>query len=197
MAVRLSDRGLTDAQAVQCRKVVLFVNLHKKNAVSLRDEIQHTLGKRGFDVTPYCFEGRPGIFPEGAWDVAFSLGGDGTVLYTARTASPRGIPILPVNLGTLGFITGIQTDNWLDVFNNWLGGKAELSRRCMLEACVFRKGVRTAQFCCLNDAVICASGIAKLITLEAASYLGDSGNAELGPYRCDGLIIASPTGSTA
>jgi len=175
---------------------VIFVNLHKKNAAALKDEIQRTLEWRGIAVTPFCFEGRPGVFPDGNWDIAFSLGGDGTVLYTARIAAPLGMPIFPINLGTLGFISGVQKDDWLSVFDSCQAGGAEVSRRCMLEISVMRNGQAAARFCCLNDTVICASGIAKLIRLEVLSRL-DNAAVELGPYRCDGLIIATPTGSTA
>jgi NAD+ kinase len=176
---------------------VLCVNLHKKNACLLRDDIQHTLQERGIAVTAFCFEGRPENIAAEDWDVAFSLGGDGTVLYTARTFSPRNIPVFPLNLGTLGFITGIQKDNWLSVFDDWQAGRALVSRRCMLAVSVYRKGEQCAWFCCLNDTVVCASGIAKLIRLDVVSQLDGSDPVELGPYRCDGLIIATPTGSTA
>ena len=197
MAIEKPEQRLTDIRAVQCRSAVVFVNLHKHNAAVLRDEIQQALGGRGIPVTPFCFEGKPGTFPDGNWDLAFSLGGDGTVLYTARTAAPQGIPIFPLNLGTLGFISGIQKDEWLSVFDTWLAGGAELSRRCMLEISVIRKNQLPARFCCLNDTVICAAGIAKLIKLEVLSQLDGNEHIELGPYRCDGLIIATPTGSTA
>jgi NAD+ kinase len=197
LAIEKPDRGLADIQAVRCRTAVAFVNLHKKNAAVLRDEIYRTLAERGIAMTPFCFEGGPGAFPDGNWDLAFSLGGDGTVLYTARTAAPLGMPIFPLNLGTLGFISGVQKDNWLSVFDSWLAGGAEVSRRCMLEISVIRNNQLAAQFCCLNDTVICAAGIAKLIRLEVLSQLDGNEHIELGPYRCDGLIIATPTGSTA
>ena len=179
------------------RNAIVFVNLHKKNSGFLRNEIQGVLEDRRIRVTSFCFEGRPGAPPQGNWDIAFSLGGDGTVLYTARIASPLGIPVFPVNLGTLGFISGVPKETWLNVFDNWLSGSANVSRRCMLEISVHRRGELAAQFCCLNDAVVCASGIAKLIRLELKSQLDGGKYIELGPYRCDGLIIATPTGSTA
>ena len=197
MSIDKPEQGLTDAQAAVCQAAVLFVNLHKKNACLLRDEIRHSLDKKGISVTEFCFEGRPGDFPCGSWDIAFSLGGDGTVLYTARTAAVLGIPIFPLNLGTLGFITGVEKENWLRVFNSWLAGQAKVSRRCMLEISVYRGAERAAHYCCLNDTVVSASGIAKLIRLDVLSRGACGETVELGPYRCDGLIIATPTGSTA
>jgi NAD+ kinase len=193
----VNTQGLTDNRVIQCRKAVLCVNLHKENARVLRDEIQRTLQERSISVTAFCFDGRPDNFTLENWDAAFSLGGDGTVLYTARTVSPCNIPIFPLNLGTLGFLTGIQKHNWLSVFDLWQAGAAQVSRRCMLEILVYRQGDQLAKFCCLNDIVVSASGIAKLIRLDVMSRQEGAASVELGPYRCDGLIIATPTGSTA
>ena len=185
-----------DNNDLKNKRVVLFVNLHKNNSSAIAAEIQMTLEKRGIQVTQLCFEGRPEVPVRGDWDIVFSLGGDGTVLYTARTVSPWGLPILPVNLGTLGFIAGVQKEKWLHVFEQWISGEAEISERCMLELFVQRHGARAAYFNFLNDAVVSASGIAKLINLNVLSYINGSNFFELGPYRCDGLIVATATGST-
>ena len=203
-------------------RVVLFANINKKYSLEMKDEIQDNLEKRGIRVTPLCFEGRPAVPEKTDWDIAFSLGGDGTVLYTARTVAPWGIPIIPVNLGTIGFIAEVQKDQWTELFEKWLDGQARLSQRCMLELVVIRHGKQAASFNCLNDLVVSASGIAKLIKLKVqlqGSNLSGSGlsctdinapglgvtdssgsglsGTDLGTYRCDGLIIATATGSTA
>jgi NAD+ kinase len=102
-----------------------------------------------------------------------------------------------VNLGTLGFIASVKLSEWLSVFEKWLRGEALVSRRCMLEICVCRQGAVIAHNVCLNDAVVSATGIARLIRLTVQSELSSGGLAELGSYRADGLIIATPTGSTA
>jgi len=178
------------------KKAVLFINLHKKNASAAAREIQAELEKRGIETTVFSFEGKPQKPPAGKWDIAFSLGGDGTVLYAARCLAPEGVPILPVNLGTLGFIAEVDRDEWLDVFERWERGELSLSRRCMFEISVERASRIVMKNICLNDAVISATGIAKLIKLDV--YLETkAGGAALGSYRCDGLIIATPTGSTA
>ncbi|MDR1576388.1 MAG: NAD(+)/NADH kinase [Treponema sp.] len=179
------------------KRAVLFVNLHKKNSGPVAEEIRRELESRGVSVTVFSFEGRPERSPQGEWDIAFSLGGDGTVLYTARRLAASGTPILPVNLGTLGFIAGVRPDEWPAVFEQWLGGTACLSRRCMLDLTVERRGAAVVKNTFLNDAVISASGIAKLIKLEVHSEIVPGGYTELGFYRSDGLIIATPTGSTA
>jgi len=181
------------------KRAVLFVNTHKKNAEDAGRQIKAELEKRSFSVTVYSFAGKPENPPQGEWDIAFSLGGDGTVLYTARCLSPLGVPILPVNLGSLGFIAGVDRDEWLSTYEKWEKGEIAVSKRCMLEISVERGGKNIMKNICLNDAVISASGIAKLINLDVSINKGESDavNASLGSYRCDGLIIATPTGSTA
>jgi NAD+ kinase len=109
-----------------------------------------------------------------------------------------GVPVFPINLGTLGFIAGVHPENWKSVFEAYLSGKAKLSRRLMLDARVDRGGREVFRGCCLNDIVVSASGIAKIINLRVSA--GHEEGAEfvpLGRYRSDGLIAATPTGSTA
>jgi NAD+ kinase len=180
------------------KSAVLIVNLHKENAASVADEIRKELESFGTQTTLFAFEGRPASPPEGQWDIAFSLGGDGTVLYTARILAHCGTPILPVHLGTLGFIAGVDRHEWPGVYRQWLSGKIRLSRRCMLEFSIERGGKYAVNnSMCLNDVVISSVGIAKLIRLQAKTEVAPGEFAEIGCYRSDGLIIATPTGSTA
>lgn len=155
-------------------------------------EIADTLKARGFSVTICSFEGKPLAPPEGHYDLAFSLGGDGTVLYAARCLAERGIPILPVHLGTLGFIASVQRDQWLPVFDAYLSGRLPISSRLMLDVRVERDGRVLSRHSCLNDAVVAGTGISKIIRLTVRSE-----SIRFGAYRADGLIIATPTGSTA
>jgi NAD+ kinase len=178
------------------KKAVLFVNLQRKNSGTVAVDIQTELEKRGIETTVFSFEGKPGKPPCGEWDIAFSLGGDGTVLYSARCLASMGVPILPVNLGTLGFIAEVDIKDWLDVFEKWERGELSVSRRCMLEVSVERSSQIVMKNICLNDAVISALGIAKLIKLDVRIN-SNAGGTTLESYRCDGLIIATPTGSTA
>ena len=173
------------------KSAVLFVNLHKKNAAQTASLIRNELEKRAVAVTVFSFEGKPEKPPDGKWDIAFSLGGDGTVLSAARCLAPMNVPILPVNLGTLGFLA--EVDDWLDVFLRWEKGEIKLSKRCMFEISVERGSKNVMRNVCLNDTVISASGIARLINLDVHINSGTA----LGSYRCDGLIVATPTGSTA
>ncbi|MCL2068072.1 MAG: NAD(+)/NADH kinase [Treponema sp.] len=179
------------------KKAVLFVNIQKNKALAAAEKIQRELIAKNIETTVFSFQGKPEKPPEGKWDIAFSLGGDGTVLYTARCLADSQTPILPVNLGTLGFIAGVVFDEWLDIFERWKNGKLNISRRCMLKVSVERSGETIINGTCLNDAVISATGIAKLIKLNVQSIAAGGEQTELGFYRCDGLIVATPTGSTA
>jgi NAD+ kinase len=181
----------------QIQSAVLFVNLHKENADTAAKEIRGELESRGVEVTEFAFDGRPGSFPQGRWDIAFSLGGDGTVLYTARTLAHTGTPILPLHLGSLGFLAGVEGHEWLSVYETWLNGTARISSRCMLGLSVQRGGDSVKESICLNDAVVSSTGIAKLIRLRVSAELSPGEFADLGCYRSDGLVIATPTGSTA
>jgi len=189
------------------KSAALFVNLNKKNASILSAEIKTELEKRGINVTIFSFDGKPDNPPEGKWDVAFSLGGDGTVLYTARCLASFGVPIIPINLGTLGFLAEVNEDDWLNVFQKWEKGDIIPLQRCMFNVSVLRNAKTVFEDFCLNDAVISCSGIAKLIKLQVQIANNNeqlSNNKDdhetgviLGTYRSDGLIISTPTGSTA
>jgi len=187
------------------KRAILFVNREKDNAQTLSDEIRLELERRDIHVRTLTYEGKPDFGAEPGYDLAFSLGGDGTVLWAARSMAPFGVPVFPINLGTLGFIAAVHPEDWVKVFNLLLEGKVRFSRRLMLEAMLERKGKEITRQRCLNDMVISFSGIAKIIRLRI--YAGHSGDPEepagepkymsLGQYRSDGLILATPTGSTA
>jgi NAD+ kinase len=174
------------------QRAVLFINLHKGRARALGEEIIRELGRRGIEADSCTTESPVDIHARGTYDIAFSLGGDGTVLFAARTVAPLGVPILPVNLGTLGFIASVQSGEWLEVFEDWLLGRAAVSPRLMLEARVERGGSEVARLTGLNEMIVSASGIAKIVRLRV-----ESESISLGQYRSDGLILATPTGSTA
>ncbi|HUL38126.1 MAG TPA: NAD(+)/NADH kinase [Thermodesulfobacteriota bacterium] len=120
------------------------------------------------------------------------LGGDGTLLSVARQVWNKNIPILGVNLGGLGFLTEITLDELYRVLERVLQGDFEINEREVLNAAVIRRGDRIAEFTVLNDAVINKGALARIIDLETTI------NGEyLSTFRSDGLIISTPTGSTA
>ena len=120
------------------------------------------------------------------------LGGDGTLLSVARQVWNKNIPILGVNLGGLGFLTEITLDELYSVLERVLRDEFEINEREILKAGVIRRGKRIAEFIVLNDAVINKGALARIIDLETTI------NGEyLSTFRSDGLIISTPTGSTA
>ena len=120
------------------------------------------------------------------------LGGDGTLLSVARQVWKKNIPILGVNLGGLGFLTEITLDELYPVLEKVLRNEFEINEREVLNASVIRKGKRIAEFIVLNDAVINKGALARIIDLETT--INDE---YLSTFRSDGLIISTPTGSTA
>ena len=120
------------------------------------------------------------------------LGGDGTLLAAARLAAPRGIPVLPVNLGSLGFLTSFTREELYPALEQTLAGRAAASERVLLRVEFQRGGAAQEAQIALNDAVINKGALARMIELELAI----DGNFVC-RYRADGLIVATPTGSTA
>lgn len=120
------------------------------------------------------------------------LGGDGTMLAAARLAAPRGIPILPINMGSLGFLTSFTLDELYPALEETLAGHSSISQRVMLQAEIVRAGSVIESQPALNDAVIHKGALARMIQLELTI------NSDfVCRYRADGLIVSSPTGSTA
>jgi NAD+ kinase len=120
------------------------------------------------------------------------LGGDGTMLAAARLAAPRRIPILPINMGSLGFLTSFTLDELYPALEETLAGQASVSQRVMLQADLLRAGSVIDSQCALNDAVIHKGALARMIQLEL--HINSDFVCR---YRADGLIVSSPTGSTA
>ncbi len=120
------------------------------------------------------------------------LGGDGTLLSLVRLMGENQVPILGVNLGGLGFLTEITLDNLYKVLEGLIQGDYKCHRRMTLHIHVFRKGEMVANFTVLNDAVINKGTLARIIDLETT--INDE---YLTTFKADGLIISTPTGSTA
>lgn len=125
-------------------------------------------------------------------DALTVLGGDGTLLSVARAVGDLGTPILGVNLGGLGFLTATTLDEMMPALQAFLDGRLLVEERMMLAAWVRRSGQPTGEFLALNDVVIMKAAMSRIIDLRV-SVDGQAATA----YRADGLIIATPTGSTA
>lgn len=120
------------------------------------------------------------------------LGGDGTLLSMARAVGDLRVPILGVNLGGLGFLTATPLDEMMAAVEALVSGQMAIEERMMLAARVRRRGEWVAEHVALNDAVILKSAMSRIINLSV-SVEGRHATA----YRADGLIISTPTGSTA
>jgi len=120
------------------------------------------------------------------------LGGDGTLLAAARLAAPRGIPVLPINMGSLGFLTNFTLQELHPALDDTLEGRFSLSERVLITVDLERAGKIIDTQRVLNEVVINKGALARMIELELIID-GDF----VCRYRADGLIIATPTGSTA
>ena len=125
-------------------------------------------------------------------DLLIVLGGDGTLLSAARVVAGRDIPLFAVNLGHLGFLTAIRVEDLYPELARALRGEHRIGRRRMLDCQLVRDGQVMAQYAALNDVVITKSMMARMIDLDT-----QVDNHFVAAYKADGLIIASPTGSTA
>jgi NAD+ kinase len=125
-------------------------------------------------------------------DMIIVLGGDGTMLNVARLVCERGVPILGVNLGGLGFITEVQKEEVCNAMDKTLSGEYSVEERLMLTAHIHRHGEKIAEYTVLNDVVINKGALARIIDLE--TYIN---KAYVTIFKADGLIVSTPTGSTA
>jgi NAD+ kinase len=148
------------------------------------------------DTTSASLLGEQGGFQKtqlaGTADVLLVLGGDGTMLNAARLAGERGIPILGVNMGGLGFLTEVRLENLYPSLERVFANDFVLDERLMLQTHVHRHGETVARGVVLNDVVISKGTLARMIELKIAIQGRFVTN-----LRGDGLIVSSPTGSTA
>ncbi len=125
-------------------------------------------------------------------NLAIVIGGDGTMLNAARRLSAHTVPLMGINLGRLGFLTDISRDDMLEMVAEVLNGKCQRERRVLLEAEVLRKGERVFATTALNDVVLSRGEIGRMIEYE----LHVDGEFVYS-QRSDGMIVSTPTGSTA
>jgi NAD+ kinase len=137
-------------------------------------------------------EGHPrGTAPDGA-DMIILLGGDGTLLSAVRAIGDRAVPLFAVNLGGLGFLTAITVEELYPELEIALNGEQATGRRLLLHCELWRDGQMRSEYEALNDIVFNKVEIARMIDIEA--LVDDQMVCD---YKADGLIISTPTGSTA
>lgn len=181
-------------------KIGIITKLNKQEAIEETKRLLEWLEKKGVEafigedlaskignVRGYDKNRMPELI-----DLLVVLGGDGTLLSAARLLGRSEVPLLGVNLGSLGFLTEITVDELYNVMERVIEGDFEIEKRMMLCTKVYRWGEEVASYTVLNDAVINKGTLARIIDLETmvdGEYITT--------YRSDGLIIATPTGSTA
>ena len=125
-------------------------------------------------------------------DLAVVVGGDGTMLGIARQLARFGTPLVGINQGRLGFITDVNVGQFALALAPMIAGDYEEEHRTMLEGGVWRDGAQIFEGYAMNDVVVSRGAAASMVELKV-----DIGDEFVANYRCDGLIIGSPTGSTA
>jgi NAD+ kinase len=130
--------------------------------------------------------------PEHEPTIVIVLGGDGTLLSAARAFARTHTPILSVNLGSLGFLTEIPLSDLYLTLENWMNGVADIDIRTMMHAVLIRDGETIRTFEALNDVVVAKGTIARM-----ADYTVRIDEQLVATFRADGVIVSTPTGSTA
>ncbi|MDR3541872.1 MAG: NAD(+)/NADH kinase [Desulfosporosinus sp.] len=169
------------------RVVGLWINKSKPEAQTLALQIQDWCEARGWDVSTEWLD-----IVERKAQFLISLGGDGTLLQAAREGAPFGIPVLGVNLGRLGFLCEIEREDVFGALAKILRQEFQIQERIMLKAIVHQEGTDELSKFVLNDVVFSRACTDGIITLQANL----SGEPSVS-YPADGLIVATPTGSTA
>ncbi|MDD5167179.1 MAG: NAD(+)/NADH kinase [Syntrophales bacterium] len=125
-------------------------------------------------------------------DLLAVFGGDGTLLRTARAVRKFQVPIVGINLGEFGYLTEVNLNEMLDAFEVILQGRHQTDRRMMLDVSIKTEGEKEQERTILNDAVINRGNLSRIVDLE--TFVDDR---YLTTFKADGLIISTPTGSTA
>ena len=174
------------------RKIGLIANPRHPESHKYTSGLSDWLLQRHYEVYSQSLSGQDGDTFADKPDMVLAMGGDGTLLSAARITAPLGIPILGVNLGNLGFLTEVEAEHLYPSLEQVLEGRYVEDHRMMLQAEVLRSGEIVSTICGLNDVVVHKGSISRLLEINfwvekdfAASCKGD------------GIIIASPTGSTA
>jgi NAD+ kinase len=184
---------------MEIRKIGIISKPGKPEALKLIKDLLPWFNDRGYEIVleqqtaeEIGLEGVQRATLAKEVDVLVVLGGDGTMLSAARVVAPRNVPILGINLGGLGFITEVNVSEVYSALEKMLKGECSIEERMMLHSEVLRHGDRIAEHTILNDVVITKGALARIIDLE--TYIDHN---YVTTYKADGLILSTPTGSTA
>lgn len=171
------------------RSIGIATKIRDERAAAMTAEIAAWLKERGVKVMPFD----PGDDkPSGRPDLLLCVGGDGTMIRVARRMVGSNVPLAGVNMGRIGFLAELTTENWRECLEKAISGDFSLERRLALKYSIIRQGQDEAAGYAMNDVVISRGGLARLLDLNL--YI----DGQILQYlRADGLIIATPTGATA
>jgi len=173
------------------KKIGIVANLQKTGVLELREKLDGWLKERKLQVMNSEAQSIDRLVKD--CDLIICLGGDGTMLRVASYMKEKSVPVLGVNCGRIGFLTEVKAKEVTEELESVLAGKFRIQERLML-ACIVRsdQSKKEKRFVALNDMVISREGLTRLLRVEARV----SGEV-LTSFAGDGLIIATPTGSTA
>lgn len=175
------------------KSVGIVVKLNHEKALQTAEELSEWLGSRGIErISRLSSDARSGGSLEKGTDLLVVLGGDGTMISTARTIGDAEVLVLGVNYGSLGYLTEFRIEEMFPALESILAGEYAIDRRVMLNAEHIRDGKRLAGGRVLNDVVINKAALARIIEIDV-----NLNGLFVNSFRADGLIIATPTGSTA
>jgi len=175
------------------KRIGILYHPKLEKARPLAEEVEKFLKGRG--ISPWlcsAWEEEQAKSQVPGSDLVLSVGGDGTILRAVRVSVPRSVPVVGVNLGTLGFMTELNTAEIFDKLPQLLAGDGWVDDRAMLEAELLAQGQRSGRiFHALNDVVVGRGRPARLVSIETII------DGEIvATYRADGVIVATATGST-
>ena len=174
------------------KKALVIINVSKTESMKLSDQIAAFLKTKGIHTDTFVFDGFCADSKITGYDFVITLGGDGTVLFAARNTAHSPIPIFPVNFGQFGFIASVQPEEWKKELENFLQGKSILVERSMANVRIIHNDEEIYCGNGLNDVVLCAKSAATTISLDVYYEMQ-----LLCKLKADGLIVGTPTGSTA
>jgi NAD+ kinase len=181
------------------KKIGIIGKTGKQETLDILTELVPWLKTKGHEVyvdienaTVMNIEGTPRSQMSSLVDMIIVLGGDGTMIGVARLVAEKGIPILGVNIGGLGFLTAVSRDELYEVLDRVLVDDCHVEERIMLNACVLRHSECIAEYIVMNDVVVNKGALARIIDLE--TYVNST---YISTFKADGLIVSTPTGSTA
>ena len=175
------------------RNIGININTEKANNSNILSSIENSIKNRVIEPNIKVFKDTLGMDENSIKDLDFmiSLGGDGTLLGTAREVSRYGIPLFGVNIGNLGFLTEVESSDFDDAISSISNGSYKIEERIMLE-CTIENSKSKKKYICLNDAVLSKGTLARMAKYDI--YIDEKFYSS---FTADGVIVSTPTGSTA